>query len=186
MQKYRVGGQVYIQVTPEVAATLPMSSMSAALLLAEVYQHTDQPDKAIELLESLGSVTGQPVCALSLAELYSRADRFAEVLRVSEDFLSNTDDVTAQLLVFRASALADKGLVDAALTTLKEAMRFRSRDAHILRQGRYVRAAVYERAGRKALAKKDLERIYAEDPGFLDVAARLGVSVPLAPARPDV
>jgi tetratricopeptide (TPR) repeat protein len=117
------------------------------------------------------------VCALSLAELYTQAERPDDVLRVTEDFTSNTDNVATQLLVLRAGALSDKGLNEAALTTLKEAMRFRSRDAQILREARYLRTAVYEHLGRPALARKDLERIYAEDPHYLDVAARLGVDL---------
>jgi tetratricopeptide (TPR) repeat protein len=183
MTKYKVGGQLKVQITPMVEATMPMSTLSAALMLAELYQHTDKPQRAIELLESLGHLTGQPVFALSLSELYSLAERPDDVLRVSEDFTSNTDDLTAQLLVFRAGALADKGLTDAALDTLKEAMRFRSRETPILHQARYLRALILEKAGRKAQSKKDLERIYAEDPHFHDVAERLGMQAP--PPRPD-
>ena len=175
MTKYRVGGDLKIQITPMIEATMPMSNLSAALMLAELYQHTDQPQRALELLESLGSVTGQPVFALSLAELYAHAHRPNDVLRVSEGFTSNEDDLTAQLLVFRAGALVDEGLDDAALASLKEAIRFRSRDAVILRQARYLRAMIWEKVGRKAQSKRDLERIYAEDPHFLDVAERLGM-----------
>jgi tetratricopeptide (TPR) repeat protein len=175
MSKYGVRGDLKIQITPMIEATMPMSSLSAAVMLAELYQHTDQPQRAIELLESLGSVTGHPVFALSLAELYAKVERPDDVLRVSEGFTSNENDLTAQLLVFRAGALSDEGLNDAALTSLKEAMRFRSRDAVILRQARYLRATIFEKAGRKAQSKKDLERIYAEDPHFLDVAERLGM-----------
>jgi tetratricopeptide (TPR) repeat protein len=164
-----------------------MNSLGAALMLAELYQHSGRADRAIELLESLGSLTGHPSFALSLAELYEAADRPDDVLRVTEDYTSNTDNLTAHLLTFRASALSSKGVQDAALTTLKDALRFRSRDPAILRVSRYVRAHVYEEMGQRARAKKDLERIYAEDPHFLDVATRLGLerNEP-APARPDV
>ena len=44
----------------------------------------------------------------------------------------------------------------------------------------------YEAMGKKAMARKDLERIYGEDPRFLDVAARLGIHPgPSLPAPPD-
>jgi tetratricopeptide (TPR) repeat protein len=182
MAKYRVAGRLKIQVSPFLEADLPMSSVSAALMLAELYQRQGQSDKAIELLESLGSVTDHPVCALSLAELYSLGGRPDDVIRVSDGFTSNTDDLTAELLTYRAGALSDQGMPDGALAALKEAMRFRSRDRAVLRQARYVRALTNEKIGRKALARKDLERIFAEDPGFADVAARLEVSSDSIPA----
>jgi tetratricopeptide (TPR) repeat protein len=169
-----VGGTIQVSVTRFVVAELPMSHVGAALLLAEIYQHANQADRAIELLESLGSVAALPVFALSLAELYDARERFDDVLRVTQGFIENQDDANAQLLVFRANALAEKGLNDAALSTLKEALRFRSRSPLILRLARYVRASVYERMGRKAQARKDLERIFAEDPSFGDVGKRLG------------
>jgi tetratricopeptide (TPR) repeat protein len=175
MMKYGVGGMIQVQVTPFVLAELPMSHVGAALLLSEVYQATGQAERAVELLESLGSVAAEPIFALGLAELYDAQELFDEVLRVTEGFTENQDDGTAQLLVFRANALAEKGLKDAALATLKEALRFPSRSPLILRLARYVRASVYERMGRKAQARKDLERIYAEDPSLGDVGKRLGV-----------
>jgi hypothetical protein len=66
MTKYRVAGEIHAQVTPFLLAVLPMSHVVAALLLAEVYQHTDQVEKAIELLESASSVAGLPLFAVSL------------------------------------------------------------------------------------------------------------------------
>src|SRR5205823_2140161 len=105
------------QVTPFLLAELPMSHVAAGLLLAEVYQHTDQADRAIELLESLGSVAGLPVFALSLAELYDTQGLFDDVLRVTEDFAQNHDDATAHILIYRGNALMEKGLHDAALAT---------------------------------------------------------------------
>jgi hypothetical protein len=41
---------------------------------------------------------------------------------------------------------------------------------------RHLRAQVYELLGRKAQARVDLERIFAEDPGFEGVAGVLGLS----------
>jgi Flp pilus assembly protein TadD len=187
MAKFHITGVLTIPITQWMAATVPMSSLGASLMLAELYQHTGRSNDAIELLESLGSLTGAPAFALSLAELYEGADRHDDVLRVTEDYTANTDDLTAHLLAFRASALSSKGLHDAALQTLKEALRFRSRDAAIMRLSRYVRAHVYEQMGQKAKAKRDLERIYAEDPQFLDVEALLGLTTTeRVPARPDV
>jgi tetratricopeptide (TPR) repeat protein len=186
MSKYHVGGSINIQITPLIEASVPISSGSAALLLAELYQHTGDVTRAIQLLESLGSISGYPSLALSLAELYDSAGRYDEVLRVTEDYTANTDDLTSNLLGYRAIALAQKGLHEAAIQTFKEALRYRSRDPLILRLNRYARAVVYEKMGRRSLARKDLERIYAEDPRYLDVADRLGAEGATVPKPTDV
>ena len=84
MSKYRIGGTVDVSVTPAVSVSLPMSNLAVALMLAEAYRRTGQQRKAIELLESLGAeAPGSPVFALSLADLYSRADRWDDVIRVT-------------------------------------------------------------------------------------------------------
>lgn len=168
MLKYRVTGHLAIQITPIVLAEVPMSSLGAALMLAELYQRAGDSEKAIELLESLGSLQADVIFALSLAELYDEANRPDDVIRVTEGF-SNADDASAQLLVYRAGALRKRGLNDAALAVLKEALKSRSRDSMILRIGRYLRGLVYEDMGKKTQARKDFERVYAEDSGFLDV-----------------
>lgn len=175
MLKYGVTGHMQIQVTPIVSATIPMSTVAAALMLAELYQRADERGKAIDLLESLGSIHPDSIFALSLAELYDEADRADDVIRVTEGF-SNTGDAAAQLLIYRAASLHRKGLSEGALTSLKEALRFRSRDPVILRAARYHRGLVYESVGKRSQARKDFERVYAEDSDFLDVATRLGVA----------
>jgi len=47
------------------------------------------------------------------------------------------------------------------------------RGERLLHQVRYDRAVLYEQVGRKAQARREFERLYAEDPGFEDVRARL-------------
>lgn len=36
---------------------------------------------------------------------------------------------------------------------------------------------VYERTGKKSQARREFERVYAEDPSFEDVAQRLGLRI---------
>jgi hypothetical protein len=42
MRRYRVGGEAQIMVTPEIRVHLPHSSLAAALLLAELLQHSSK------------------------------------------------------------------------------------------------------------------------------------------------
>jgi hypothetical protein len=55
----------------------------------------------------------------------------------------------------------------AAVDVFTTALRRRSgRTEELLRDLRYHRALVYERTGRKTQARRELERVYAEDPAF--------------------
>ena len=188
MQKYGIGGLLQIEITPSVTADMPMSNLSVALMLAEVYQRCGQAEGAIELLESLGALSPTPAFGLSLAELYLEQEQWQNVMRVTEGFETNEDDLTAQLLAIRAKALDELGMPEAALTIAKEALRFKKRRPETLRFARYIRAGSYEQLGRRAQARMELERIYAEDATYADVATRLGVEATIAssPPRPDV
>lgn len=174
MQKYGVAGEMLIQITPNVTGQLPVSHLGAALLLAELYQSTGKRRKAIELLESLGSLAPDPIFALSLADLYAEESNWNEVVRVTEGF-ENRDDATCELVVLRARALYELGLVEGCIAAAREALRSRRRSPELLRLARYLRALAYEASGKKALARRDFERILAEDATFADVAERLGL-----------
>lgn len=190
MAKYGVAGDMVIGVTPLVSARVPMSNLATALMLAEVYQHTNQLQKTVDLLESLGSqAPDEPVFGLSLADLYDQADRWDDVVRVTEGVRSNEDDVTLNLLVFRAFALNELGMTEAALALTKEALRTKKRSPELLHLARYVRGRVYESAGKAGMARKEYERVFAENSKFLDVSERLGREPPhssSAPPRPDM
>jgi tetratricopeptide (TPR) repeat protein len=175
MAKYGITGVAQVSVTPEVVAELPYSNLAAALLAAELHQRSGQPQRAMELLESLGALAPSPFFALSLAEMYADLGRWDDVLRVTEDFTANVDDATCQLLVYRGRALREKGLHQAALEILREALKSKKRHEDTLKEARYQRALTYEALGQRGRARKELERLFAVDPGFADVRQRLGL-----------
>lgn len=191
MRQYGVGGAMEVGVTAAVSVTIPMSNLAVALILAESYQRTDQRRKAIELLESLGAeAPGEQVFALSLADLYFEADQWDDVVRVTEGVTSNEDDSSLNILAFRAYALNEKGMTDAALTVTKECLRSKKRSPSLLHFARYIRGRAYENAGKASMARKEFEKVFAEDAGFADIAQRLGlesssVSVLPLPPPPD-
>jgi tetratricopeptide (TPR) repeat protein len=176
MQRYRVGGEAQIVVTPEIRVHLPHSSLAAALLLAELLQHSGKADDAAKLLETLGSLAPYPSVALSLADLYTDLGRWDDVVRVTDGSTTNSDDLTCQMLRYRAHALRSKGLDDGAMAMLKEALRSKRRDPVLLRQARYERGLTYEAMGKAAYSRRDFEQVYAEDPSFADVASRVEAS----------
>ena len=68
-------------------------------------------------------------------------------------------------------------LPDAAIEVLTGVGRRRDdRHDHLLRQIRYDRAELFERVGRKAQARRELEKPYAEAPEFGGLTERLGLS----------
>ena len=68
------------------------------------------------------------------------------------------------------------GLHTAARDVLTAACRKKKdRNEDLLRAIRYERACVYEDLGRKTHARREFEKLYAEDPAFEDVAERLGL-----------
>ncbi len=140
MIRYHIEGGFEIQITPFTSARVPMSHLTAALMLAEVYQHAERTEDAIRLLESLGATSSDRLFALSLAELYDGASRWNDVVRVTDEFTENTDDVGLQLVLYRANALGKLGMSDGALAMCKEALRFRKREPQLLHVARYLRA----------------------------------------------
>ena len=178
MQKYGIGGVAFVTVTPNVVARVPHGNLAAGLLLAELYQQSGRSDEAAELLETLGAVAPHPLFALSLADLYNEVGQRDPLLRVTDDYVTNTDDATAQLLVYRGRAFREKGMYVTALETLKEALKSRKRNADILKQARYERGLVYEAMGSESKARTEFEKLYAMDPYFADVASRVGMRSP--------
>ncbi len=80
------------------------------------------------------------------------------------------------LLLYKARALRGLGLPDAARETLTIALRRKKdRSDELLRALRYERALVYGEMDQRKRARKEFEKLYADDPDYGDVAARLGL-----------
>jgi tetratricopeptide (TPR) repeat protein len=169
MQKYLPGGGVYVPVTENVGVEVPFSSLAAALTLAEVYQRNGRTGEAIGLLQQLVEVEPHPFLVLSLCDLYAEVGAWDELVEVAGG-ATNEDDVSCQVKVYLARAFEEQGLNDAALEAYKDALKSKKRDPGLLKDARYRRARVYERAGKASQAKKELEKLYAEDPSYRDVA----------------
>ena len=52
----------------------------------------------------------------------------------------------------------------------KDALRSTKRDPELLKEARYERAAILQQTGKAAQARKELEKLYADDRGYRDVA----------------
>jgi tetratricopeptide (TPR) repeat protein len=167
-QRY-MNAHVEISIAGGVTASLPLNRDAVGLTLAEIYQREGELAKAIDVVEQLEP---SAYAAVSLAELYVDAERYADVVELT-DGVENADDACALLLVFRGIALREQGYTDAAHEAFKEALRSRSRDAAIRHYALSERATNYVAQGKKGMARKDLERILAEDSSYEGVRERL-------------
>jgi tetratricopeptide (TPR) repeat protein len=158
-----------ISIAQGVTAELPINRDAVGLALGELYQSEGNLVAAIDTVEQLEPTTH---AAVSLAELYVQAERYSDVVELT-DGVKNQDDASALLLCFRGVALREQGHPPAAHEALKEALRSRSRMASIRHLALSERATNYLAQGKKAMARKDLERILAEDSTFEAVGERL-------------
>lgn len=168
-KKYIPQARARIQVAAGASAELPLSRDAIGLYLAELHQEAGDLHSAIDIVEQLEPTS---YAAVSLAELYSQCGRHQEVVDLTEG-TENGDDSTALLLVFRGVALREMGLNESALTCFKEALRFRSRPAAIRHQALLERSKTYVESGKRAQARKDLERILGENSAFPGVKEAL-------------
>ncbi len=179
--KYEIAAQASLPITEDIFAHIFPRERGTRLALLEIAQLEGCHDDAmahIELLMELDPT--DPVVLLSFVELaldtpYNRTlmDR---VVRTTVH-VENETPVDTAILLYRGRALAALGLPDAAIDVFTLANRRRKdRPEGLLHQVRYDRAVLYQETGQRARARRQFERLYAADPGFEDVAKRLGVS----------
>jgi tetratricopeptide (TPR) repeat protein len=154
-----------------VTAELPVNRDAVGLALAELKQDRGDLEGAIDVVEKLEPTT---YSAVSLAELYALTERWDDVIELTEG-VKNEDDASALLCVFRGQAFRQQGFHDAAHEALKEALRSKSRAAPIRHMALAERAQNYLAQGKKGMARKDLERILAEDSDYPNVREELAM-----------
>jgi len=179
--KYGLSATMALAITDEVAAAVSCDREGALLGLVEAYQAQGRVNEAIQCLETLRRLhPDDPVIRLSLCELLLERDGDTKeaakrVVHLTQR-IENESAVHAALLLYKARALRKLGLSEAAKEALTIALRRKKgRGEELLRAIRYERALVFEDIGRKAQARRDLERLYAEAPDYANVADRLGI-----------
>lgn len=181
LKKYGLLLEVTFPVAPDVIAHAQPAEQGTRLALVEIAQLEQRPDEARGHLERLLVLTRSDVVVqVSFAELV--LDRYGAERALIERIVALTADVANEspvhtaLLLYRGRALVRLGLDTAAQDVFTLALRRRAdRPAALLHQIRYERAALYERLGRRAQARQEFERLYAEAPDFMDVKQRLGL-----------
>lgn len=158
-----------VEIAHGATAYLGIGNDVVLLAVAELHQAAGDLDAAIRSVEQ-----AEPTApaALSLTELYSDAGRHADVVDLT-DGTANADDATALLLVFRGRAFAGLGYADAARAALDEALREPARASSVRHRALLERARVELSRSDRAAARRDLERVLAEDPTHAGAAGLL-------------
>ena len=163
---------IEVTVAPSAKIMTRIDRECVGLFYGELLQMSGDVERAIEVVESLKETQG---VVISLADLYVRTERWDRIIELSND-VSNDDDVTALLLVYRGIAFREKGFNEAAREVFKSALSSKKRSEEIRLLAMTERAFTYIKEGKVALAKREMERIMAadpEDPGIPRIQAAL-------------
>ena len=178
-EKYGLALTLSLPITEEVAAHVGPSLRGTLLALVEAYQVAEQWDKAYECLQQLRKLeAGDVVILLSLVELlweanYGNEETCRHIVKLAED-IDNETPIHSALLLYKTRALNGLKMHTAARDILTKALRRKKgRSEDLMLVLRYERALTYEALGHAKRARSDLEKIYAEEPDFEDVAERL-------------
>ena len=181
LAKYDLRLSLGLNITDEVFAQLSCDRRGVLLGLVEIWQRRERYQEAADtLLELRRQLPSDVVIKLSLAELLLTTDpenkEHAQYIVKMTAQLENECEIHAALLLYKARALRVLGLYSAARDALTAGVRRKKdRPEELLKALAYERARVYEELGQKARARGELEKLYAQDPGYADVAERIGV-----------
>ena len=162
-----------VHITDSITARLPVSELAAALMLAEAYQQEGRLDEAIGVVHQVHEALPNPLVRLSLCALLLADKDYAGVVETAAG-VTNESDVEVEILHIRAAAQVALDQRTGALDSFRQALaRTAGRDPSLLLAVRYDRALALELFGQHARSRADLERVYAANPAYEDVAARL-------------
>jgi tetratricopeptide (TPR) repeat protein len=171
MGKYAQGLHISVDID-RVSIPVEIGSLAAAMLLAQCYAETNRVDEAIGIAQQLYEHSETAGLLLFLCAMYQRAEDWDEIVHATAG-ISNEDDLTLTLRLWQAEAMEKQDLPDAAFEAYRDALKSKKRDSELLKKARYKRAMLYLAVGKRAMAKRDLGRLYGEDPDFEDVASAL-------------
>ena len=170
--KYAWASTATVGLAPGVSVTLPLHRPAIGLALAELRQENGDLVEAADLVETLEPSVP---AAVSLAELYGLLERWAAVVELTEQ-VTGHDELSTFLLVQRAAALRELGHHVAAREVLRPVLGRKTVPPELRHLALLQRALSYAAEGKKPQARRDLEKILAEDgrfPGLTEAMAEL-------------
>jgi len=167
--KYFRGIRPVVRITDGISATDIFNVQQFGFIWVEVLQAHGKYDEALEILHQMDA---DQLVAISIADIELSQKDYPAVLETTNQ-ITNEDDATAILLVMRGIAFREQGLYEASLECMKEALAKKNRDPKALARAHFERSFTYEKMGKIAQAKKDLELILVTDPSNEEVLKRI-------------
>jgi tetratricopeptide (TPR) repeat protein len=175
LNRYMPGITIVLGLTAEITAALPADRDALGLLLAELRQATGDAAQATDCV-CVESLTPSSPTAVSLAELYASQNRWSDIVDLTNE-LENDDELLTYMLIQRAVAFRELRMFDAARESFKRALAARSRPPILRHLGLVERGQCYLAEGKRAMARKDFQKVLAANanyPGLADHLAAVG------------
>jgi tetratricopeptide (TPR) repeat protein len=167
MSKYAPDLYIGVEVN-HITLPIHVGSAAAAMLLAACYREVGRLHEATGLAQKLYEHEETQAMLLFLCALYQDAEEWDEIVHATAG-IENDDDLGLTLRLWQAQAMEKQNLPDAALEAYRDALKSKKRDPRLLKEARYNRANLYVALGKRAMAKRDLGRLYGEDPDYENV-----------------
>ncbi|MCA1809632.1 MAG: DUF4236 domain-containing protein [Lentisphaerae bacterium] len=201
--KYGLMLTLNLPITEEAEAHVGSTLRGALLTLVEAHQMAGNWESAYQCLQRLRKLEpDDAVILLSMVELLWQANPSTElraghgnsaavisanaetcrhIVKLTRD-VSNESYVHTALRLYKARSLNGLNMHSAARDVLTKTLRrTKDRPGELMLALRYERALAYEGLGQSKRMRLDLEKIFAADPDFEDVAERLETSTGIGP-----
>ena len=174
INEYNMSVALSIPVTENIDVYIRPDITGILLALVEIYQIKKEFDKALKAAEKLLSISPDDLLIkLSYVELLTDINETKKDMKINDKIvkeiqnIGNKEDIECALLLYKAKALINLNMYTAARDVLTFALRKKKgRSEELLNELMHQRAMVYNHLGKKSQAKKDLERIYMNEPDF--------------------
>ena len=174
-RKYDLDMKIHLEISPYYAVDNTVNSMSSYLSHVKAFQQLNQHADACKLLLKLYKIMPQDLnVMIFLAEIVLEKEPGNQqwmnaIINMTKN-LQNDSYAHAVLLMSKAEAFDNIGMTDAAITTLTTVLsKKKDRSIDFLLEAQYQRGVLFLKAGKKAQAKKDLNAVFALNPGYANV-----------------
>ena len=148
---------------------MPFTIKALGLIYAEILQAQQKYTEALAVLAELDTDIDVQI---STAEVELQLGQYDEVINTTEG-VTNEDDATAILLIFRGIAMREQGNFEAAIEEFKLARAKKSNHSEVLNKALFERGVTYQKMKKTALAIKDFEKILVSDGSYEGVKEKL-------------